>query len=196
MRVAASKRRGSEVAAPKRRGSEVAAPKRRASEVASQVALLLDLLDESYEKKAWQGPNLRGALRGVTAKQAAWRPGPKRHNVWELVLHAAYWKYATWRMLTGEKRGSFGETGSNFFERPGDRGVREKAWRADVARLDEHHRRLRAAVAGLRDARLRGKPPGSRYTTANLVYGIASHDVYHTGQIQVIKRLWRDRNLP
>ena len=170
----------------------VAASKRRGIEV----SLLLDLLDESYEKKAWQGPNLRGALRGVTAKQAAWRPAPKRHSLWELVVHADYWKYATWRMLSGEKRGSFGEKGSNWLPRPGPDGVSEKAWRADLARLDAHHRSLRAAVAGLRGARLNRKPRGSRYTAANLVYGIASHDVYHTGQIQLLKRLWRDRNLP
>lgn len=60
----------------------------------SAVKLLLRLLDESYEKSAWQGPNLKGSLRGVHAAQAAWRPAPGRHNVWELVVHAAYWKYA------------------------------------------------------------------------------------------------------
>ena len=67
----------------------------------------LSLLDEAFERKAWHGPNLRGTLRGVTAEVAAWRPGAGRHNVWELCVHAAYWKYAVRRMLTGEKRGSF-----------------------------------------------------------------------------------------
>ena len=153
--------------------------------------MLLRLLDESYEKKAWQGTNLRGSLRGVSAAQAAWRPSPRRHNVWELVLHAAYWKYATRRMLTGERRGAFGERGSNWFVRPVS--PTERAWRADVALLDLQHRRLREAVAGLRSSRLSRRPRGSKYTTANLVYGIASHDVYHTGQIQILKRLWRDR---
>jgi hypothetical protein len=172
--------------------SAVAASKRRGKEA----SLLLRLLDDSYERKAWQGPNLRGALRGVTAAQAAWRPAPKRHNVWELVLLAAYWKYATWRMLTGEKRGSFGEKGSNWFVRPGAGGIARKAWSADLANLDAQHRRLRAAVADLRAARLGAKPRGSKYTAENLVYGVASHDVYHTGQIQILKRLWRDRNLP
>ncbi len=163
-----------------------------------EIDLLLRLLDESYDKKAWQGPNLRGALRGVTAAQAAWRPAAGRHNVWELAVHAAYWKYATWRMLTGEKRGAFGEKGSNWFARPGAggaAGAAEKAWRADLARLDAHHRKLRTAIAELHvgAARLTAKPRGSRYTVANLIYGIASHDVYHTGQIQILKRLWRDR---
>jgi uncharacterized damage-inducible protein DinB len=157
----------------------------------SEVALLLRLLDESYEKKAWQGSNLRGALRGVTAAQAAWRPSRRGHNVWELTLHAAYWKYAVWRLLAGKERGMFPEKGSNWFERPVTAG--ERAWRADVALLDAQHRQLRAAVAKLRAAELGRKLPGSKYKTDTLVYGVASHDVYHTGQIQTLKRLWKDR---
>ena len=157
----------------------------------NEVALLVRLLDASYEKSAWQGPNLKGSLRGVTAGQAAWRPAPGRHNIWELVLHSAYWKYAVWRMLTGQKRGGFAEKGSNWFARP--TSPTERAWRADLALLDEQHRRLRAAVAKLSRTALGRKPAGSKRTTDALVYGVASHDVYHTGQIQILKRLWRDR---
>jgi uncharacterized damage-inducible protein DinB len=157
----------------------------------SEIALLTRLLDESYERSAWQGPNLRGSLRGVSASQAAWRPRPGRHNIWELVLHAAYWKYAVWRMLTGEKRGTFPEKGSNWFLRPVS--PTERAWRSDLALLDEIHRRLRKAVSGLSRASLSSKPRGSKRRTDTLVYGVASHDVYHTGQIQILKRLWKDR---
>ena len=160
----------------------------------NEVALLLRLLDESYERSAWQGPNLRGSLRGVTAAQAAWRPSPDRHNIWELVLHAAYWKYAVTRMLTGEKRGTFPEKGSNWFERPVSPA--ERAWRADLALLDAQHRRLRAAVGRLSAGALGKKPPGSKRRIDTLVYGVASHDVYHTGQIQMLKRLWKDRKKP
>jgi hypothetical protein len=156
----------------------------------SETSLLLRLLDESYEKKAWQGPNLRGALRGVGAGEAAWRPAPGRHNVWELALHAAYWKYAVWRMLAREKKGAFGEKGSNWFARPVS--PTERAWRSDLALLEDMHARLRFAVARLDSASLVTKPPGSKYRTDTLVYGVASHDVYHTGQIQILKRLWQE----
>jgi uncharacterized damage-inducible protein DinB len=157
-------------------------------------ALLLAMLDEAYARKAWQGSNLRGALRGVTARAAAWRPEPGRHNIWELVLHAAYWKYAVRRMLTQEKRGSFPLEGSNWFARPSSKpGVTEKAWRADLALLEAEHRRLREAVASLPASALSRRPRGSKYPTATLVYGIASHDVYHTGQIQVLKVLQRKK---
>src|SRR6266849_1648874 len=89
--------------------------------------LILTLLDEAYEKRTWHGPNLRQSLRGVSARQAAWRPAPGRHNIWELAVHAAYWKYAVRRRLTGGKRGSFVLKGSNFFRRPVE--LSERAWR-------------------------------------------------------------------
>jgi len=161
----------------------------------AEIGLLVALLEESYEKKAWQGPNLRGSLRGVAAAQAAWRPAPGRHSVWELVVHAEYWKYAVRRMLTGEKRGGFSEKGSNWFRRPAAGSAAEaRAWKADVARLDAEHRRLMEAVRALRPAALARKPRGSRCTVAQLLSGVASHDVYHTGQIQLLKRLWRVKN--
>jgi len=151
------------------------------------VGLLLRLLDEAFDHKAWHGQNLRGAVRRLDPRRAGWRPGPGRHNAWEVVVHAAYWKYAVWRQLTQEKRGGFALKGSNWFERP-ESGP-EAAWRDDVALLVREHRRLVEVVARLEDADLAVRPPGSRYDRAALIRGAASHDLYHAGQIQLLKRL-------
>jgi hypothetical protein len=148
---------------------------------------LLAMIDQAYDRRSWHGTNLRGSIRGVSARQAARRPAPGRHNIWELVVHAAYWKYVVWRRLTGEKRGSFALGGSNWFERTGI--GRDAAWRADVALLDRTHRELRAAVAALPDSKLHAGPPGKKTTNLWLITGIAAHDLYHAGQIQLIKRL-------
>jgi len=99
--------------------------------MSADARLLLDLLDEAFDKKSWHGPNLRSSIRGVTATQAAWRPQPGAHNIWELTLHAAYWKYVVRRRITGEKRGSFVLAGSNFFPRP--LATTEAAWRRTSA---------------------------------------------------------------
>src|SRR6516164_1608259 len=109
-------------------------------------ALLKALLDEAYSKKTWHGPNLRQSLKGVSAKQAAWRPGRGRHNIWEIALHAAYWKYAVRRKLERGKRGSFVLKGSNFFTRPENGNASEPAWRADRAILETEHRELEKAI--------------------------------------------------
>ncbi len=153
--------------------------------------LLAALLEDSYRRRPWQGPSLRGSLRGVSAAEAAWRPAGGRHGIWEVTLHAAYWKYAVRRMLTGEKRGSFPRKGSNWFAPPAS--PTDKEWREILALLDDEHRMLAEAAGRLSPTELSKRPRGSSRTTANLLYGVASHDVYHTGQIQLLKRLWRSR---
>jgi len=155
-----------------------------------EIQLLLKMLDEAYSVKTWHGPNLKGSLRGLTAVTAAWRPGPKRHSIWEVAVHAAYWKYVVRRRLLGEKRGSFALKGSNWFVRPLD--LSEKAWRHDLALLDGEHARLREAVAGLKPTSLSFTPASSKMSNFTLVCGIANHDVYHAGQIQLLKRLQRE----
>lgn len=148
------------------------------------LSLLLANLDAAYEKQAWHGPNLRGALRGLTVDDVVWRPAAGRHNICELTAHAAYWKYAVRRRLRGAKRGSFPMRGSNWFAAPAR--LTDDDWRGVVRLLDDEHRQLRDAISSMTEADLR-EPKKLR-----LVYGIAAHDLYHTGQIQLIKRLRRD----
>jgi len=145
-------------------------------------AIILALLDEAYTKKTWHGPNLRQSLKGVTAKQAAWRPSRGRHNIWEETLHTAYWKYAVRRRLEGGKHGSFVLKGSNFFARPEKGQVTEAAWRADRAILENEHRALVQAIHKV--LKSRGAKKHLR-----MLYGVAFHDVYHAGQIRMLRRL-------
>jgi hypothetical protein len=152
-----------------------------------EIEHLLGLLDEAYSRAAWHGPNLRGSLRGLTVREATWRPGRGRHNIWELVVHAAYWKYVVRRRLIGEKRGSFSLHGSNWFARPMDRS--EKAWRDDLALLESEQRKLREAVSSIEPENLDRPAKGSKSAARRLIAGVAMHDVYHAGQIQLIEKL-------
>ena len=80
-----------------------------------EIDVLLNLIDQAFDHSSWHGTNLKGSIKGMTAKQAAWRPAPGRHNAWELVVHAAYWKNIVRRRLLGEAKGSFPLKGSNWF---------------------------------------------------------------------------------
>lgn len=153
----------------------------------SDLAQLLFLIDTAYDHVSWHGPNLRGSLRGLTPARAAWRPASDRHNIWELLVHAAYWKYVAWRRLTGARRGSFPLDGSNWLSRPQEMTTR--ALRADIDLLETTHRTLRAAVAELKPRDLDVTPRTSNVSHRALLTGIAAHDLYHAGQIQLLKRL-------
>ncbi|GMU23074.1 MAG: hypothetical protein AMXMBFR13_31570 [Phycisphaerae bacterium] len=154
------------------------------------VGELLAMIDLGYDRKAWHGPNLRGALRRVDLETASFRPGPKRRNIWEIVVHSAYWKYAVRRRLLNEPRGEFPLEGSNWFERPVE--PTREAWGSDLRLLEEMHRTLRTVVAALPADQLHVVPDGCKVSNFVLIAGVASHDVYHAGQIQLLKRLAGD----
>lgn len=152
---------------------------------ATIVPVLIDNLDRAYRGRSWHGTALRGTLRGLTTQAALWRPAAGRNCIWDLLLHAAYWKYVVRRKLTGEARGAFARQGSNFPAVP--KPPSAAALRADMALLDDEHERLRAAVLALHDADL-GSSRGS-WRLQDYVLGAAAHDLYHAGQINLIKRL-------
>ena len=152
----------------------------------NSVHVLLAMVEEAYRKPAWHGPHLRGALRNVSAAAAIWRPRPRGHNIAEIALHSAYWKYAARRRLTGEKRGSFPIKGSNWFAVT---KLSDAQWKDTRRLLDTMHESLCHTLSSLPSKRLEEIPKGAKVTNARLIYGIAMHDVYHAGQVRILRSL-------
>lgn len=140
------------------------------------ISLLLDILNRAFDRTSWHGPNLWSALRGVTPAQAVKRI-PGRRCIWEQLLHAAYWKQRVLNRLAGTQR--FPRAGSNWPELPPK--ADKKAWAEDLELLRDIQRRLLDAVAGL-DASCLDKK------TLMMIEGAAAHDVYHAGQIKLLRR--------
>lgn len=158
----------------------------------SQIQMLLALIDQAYEQATWHGPNLRSALRGVSVDQALWRPQPTRHNIWELALHCAFWKYVATRALRGDPtRRGFSRKPANFPAIPARPTM--KAWREDLDFLQRCHHQLRQAIADLEPARL-GTRLG-RWTLAEHAFGAAYHDIYHAGQIRLLRRMQENMHI-
>lgn len=153
------------------------------------LAVLIRSLDQAFDHNSWHGTNLKGSIRGINCEIASWRPLPSRHNIWETVIHAAYWKYVVRRRLLSEARGSFPLEGSNWFRRPLSANAGEKEWKRDRLLLVDTHKSLRAAVANFASRQLYETPAGSKVSNIDLIMGIVAHDLYHAGQIQLLKRL-------
>jgi hypothetical protein len=143
----------------------------------AQIALLLEILDCGFNKTSWHGPNLASSFRGLDPKTAA-KHVHGRKSVWQQVLHAAYWKQRVLNKLAGTQR--FSRAGSNWPKLP--EPVTASAWKEDQQLLHEIHRKLREAVASLDSHKLTPK-------LKRMIYGIAAHDVYHAGQIKMLRRM-------
>jgi uncharacterized damage-inducible protein DinB len=152
------------------------------------IALLVRQLHQSFDSASWHGTNLMGSLRGLDRTTLTWRPQPERHNIAELAVHAAYWKYRACRLLDETAPRKFDLPGSDFFAR--DRYASDAEWAADVELLRDWHRRLTGAVETFDPSRLGERTSGDRFTFAELIGGVAVHDIYHAGQIQLIRRLY------
>ncbi len=152
-----------------------------------RIRLLLEVLDGAFASHGWQGATLSGSVRGLTPRQALWRPAGSGHNIWELVLHTAFWKHVVRERVEGRGRTPFGRSPRNFPSPPARPGA--AAWKADVTLLKRQHALLARTVARLAPARLDAPVGSSSWRVVELIFGVAAHDAYHTGQIQLLKAL-------
>jgi uncharacterized damage-inducible protein DinB len=152
---------------------------------------IVDQLQRAYDGNAWYGPPLRGLLADLTAAEAAKRPLPAAHSVWEIVLHLSGWvETIRIRLATGRpEQPAEGDW-------PAAGATDEAAWARARNTLEERHAALVRAVAALDDAQLAAciggahEPSGgeSAYTT---LHGLVQHNAYHAGQIAMLKRALR-----
>jgi len=141
-------------------------------------------LKRAQEGQAWHGPSLRELLVGVTAEQAAAKPIPNAHSIWELVNHIIAWEQIASRRLEGEVNMSIPDE-INF---PPVTDASEAAWQATLQSLEASHRSLRDGVKKIDDAKLEETVPGTSYSKYALLHGVIQHDLYHAGQIALLKK--------
>lgn len=149
----------------------------------SESALLAEQLRRAFEGNAWHGPALLELLEDVDAATAAAKPLPNVHSIWELLLHTAVWDATACRRLAGEKCQPTGL--ANF---PPVLKATEAAWRKTVSDAKRTHEVLVKTVASLPDSRLRERVPGKRYDFYFMLHGVTQHELYHAGQIAILKK--------
>jgi uncharacterized damage-inducible protein DinB len=150
----------------------------------SEVQRIEDQLRRAFEGNAWHGPSVRELLVDVAAKRAAARPITGAHSIWEIALHVATWDEVVRRRLAGEAIGDLPVD----LDWPMVRDTSEDAWRKTVHDLEQSHRALCQAIARLDDARLAENVPGKGHSVYIELHGIIQHDLYHAGQIALLKK--------
>jgi uncharacterized damage-inducible protein DinB len=153
----------------------------------SEIARMLDQLDRAYARDAWHGPAVLELLEGVDATRAASRPLASAHSILELTLHMAVWKDVVRRRLEGD---AWQPTPEEDWAPAA--GTSAADWAAARATLDASHRALAEAVAAFPAAGLDLPPtPDGRRSAYLLIHGVIQHDLYHAGQIAILKKWFR-----
>ncbi len=150
----------------------------------SETARIADELKRAFEGNAWHGPALREVLDGVTAQKAATRPFRSVHSIWEIVLHVSVWQEVVRRRLEGELISDLPPEE----DWPAVRDTGKQAWKKSLEDLEGSYSALRQRMSLLDDARLNEKVPGMNYSVYVMLHGVTQHDLYHAGQIALLKK--------
>jgi uncharacterized damage-inducible protein DinB len=155
---------------------------------------LLSALRRAHDGEPWHGPSRAQVLADVTAAEAAWRPPGDAHTLWEVVLHMRSWTEEVLRRAQGGVPAEPVQGDWPAMPSPAN----DAAWRATLRSLDEAHAALAEFVARMpeeaRASRVKDRPgdaPGHAITQRGMIRSLAEHDVYHTGQLALLKRLAR-----
>ncbi len=150
----------------------------------TQIQHIKEHIERSYRQGAWHGPALLETLQDVNAEQAAAKPITDAHSIWEFVLHCTTWIRVVERLTFGELcEPSPDEDWHQVSE------VSDGEWQRALKRLDDEHRRLLDVLSLVDDSILTKIVPGKKYPYLILLHGIAEHNIYHAGQIMLLRRV-------
>jgi uncharacterized damage-inducible protein DinB len=150
-----------------------------------EIARIAHQLQSTYAGAAWHGSPVKKVLSGLTAAQAAARPLPQAHTIWELVSHMTAWREFTRRKLLGENDFDIRTPEQDW---PATPPVSEENWQQTLAKLEANQQQLVQLLAETQDSLLEEIVPGRKYSFYHLLHGIIQHDLYHLGQIALLKK--------
>ena len=150
----------------------------------TEIERISEQLKRSFYKDAWHGPALLEVLKDVTAKQAAKRPIANAHSIWELVLHSTTWIKAVDKTITEMEYAQVTDD-ANW---PTVRDQSEASWQRTLNSLKKSHKKLEKHVLTLKNAELKKKAVNTNSTIDRLLFGIIHHNIYHAGQIAILKK--------
>jgi uncharacterized damage-inducible protein DinB len=150
----------------------------------TELSRIEDQLRRAFEGDAWHGPALKEILSEVTPQKAAIRPIRGLHSIWEIVLHLSMWMQVVRRRLEGEVIVDLPPEE----DWPAVRDTGKQAWSKCLKELEGSYQGLRQKISQLEDARLEQVVAGKGYSVYVMLHGVVQHNLYHAGQIALLKK--------
>ena len=149
----------------------------------SEIETIIEQLKRTFDGRSWHGPSFMYALEGVDKVQARFRTIEGRHTIWDIVEHMRFWVDLVLDSIRGVEMPDF----SGLDDWPSS-GEGEEAWSESLARLKDSIDNLVEAIHSFGEADLDGLVPGREYTYRFMLFGLVHHNIYHVGQIAILKK--------
>jgi len=149
----------------------------------TEINRIVDQMDRAMNGEAWHGPHLEDLLQDVSAQQASAHPVKGAHSIWELVNHIAAWNF----ILANRARGT-AVTVTQEQDWPPVTDTSAASWKKALDNMRDARAQLRAATLLLNDVQLEDIAPGKDHSLYIMLHGGVQHDLYHAGQIAVLKK--------
>ena len=150
----------------------------------NEIIRIKDQLEKAFYGGAWHGPSVMETLNGVSSEKAISKPIAGAHCIWEIVLHISAWQDAVKRRLQGDPANL---TDEEDWQPLID--VSEDAWQKDITQLKKSMDNLIAIVEEFDQSKLIEKAAGQNYSNYFMLHGLVQHDIYHAGQIALLKKI-------
>ncbi|UCE95880.1 MAG: DinB family protein [Candidatus Bathyarchaeota archaeon] len=161
----------------------------------NEIELIVDMLMQTFDGRAWHGPSFMSVVNGVTKAQASGRPVEKGHTIWEIVSHCSYWMDAVTKALHSQRMPDI-KTDEDWPKM----GKTEQDWikTQEVARkaCNELTHSLKNLDKDIFTQKVHGSYNGEPYSTTyrRMIHGISDHNTYHSGQIAILKKMMQTQN--
>ena len=142
---------------------------------------ILEQLNRAWEGEAWHGPALRTLLDGISEEQSRAHPISGVHSVLEIVVHCGTWMDVVSHRLAGNPR--------ELTTEEDWREVASMRFAAAVEELTNAESRLCDAVARLQTRDLDSLVAGRTDSVYTTVHGAIQHNIYHAGQIALLRKV-------
>lgn len=150
----------------------------------TEIDLIVDQMERAFEGDAWHGSSMSEILTCITADQAAAHSIPEAHSIWEIVLHTSVWQRTVRERLQGKPIVSLPDEE----DWPPVTDTSTSAWTAAAQELRAEYELLREEALQWRDRDLGETTEGQRYTVYEMLHGVIQHNLYHAGQIALLKK--------
>ena len=153
-----------------------------------ETQLIVEVLGQTFDGRAWHGPSFMDVLKGVDRMQAGKRPIEARHTIWEIVNHCSYWMETVTKALHGKKMPDFIST-----ENWSQMGETDEDWAKTLERLKAAYRELVNSIkdfdTSLFTKEISGSFNGQSYAIKyrKMLHGVSDHNTYHAGQIAFLR---------